>query len=69
MLALEARALKELDRITPQRKDLLDPSPEKPFAIPGEPITVISELDFNIEDLEILAMLLEIDNTPGQVLV
>jgi hypothetical protein len=69
MLALEARALEELDGITPQRKDLLDPSPEKPFAIPGESVAVMSELDFNVEDPKILAMLLEIDGTPGRVLM
>jgi hypothetical protein len=67
MLALEARALEELDEITPRRDELVDPGREKPFAIPGEPIAIMSELDFNIEDPEILAILNDVGGTPGSV--
>jgi hypothetical protein len=67
MLALEARALEELDEITPRREELVNPGREKPFAIPGEPIAIMSELDFNIEDPEILAMLNGVGGTPGSV--
>jgi hypothetical protein len=67
MLALEARALEELDEITPRRDELVNPGREKPFAVPGEPIAIMSELDFNIEDPEILAILNDVGGTPGSV--
>ena len=56
-MALEARALEELDGITPYRVDLVVPKPLKVAAIPGDPVALMLDVEFFWDDLEILSMM------------
>ena len=47
MVALEARALEELDGITPCQTNLVIPKPPKVAAIPGDPVALISDVEFS----------------------
>ena len=57
MVELEARALEALDEITPARLDLVLAESPRPGAIPGDPIALISNVEFSWADSEILALL------------
>ena len=47
IVALEARALKELDSITPRRTNLIIPEPPKAATIPDNPVALISDVEFS----------------------
>ena len=47
MMALEARALEELDSITPHQIDLIIPKPSKAAAISGNPIALMLDVEFS----------------------
>ena len=47
MVALKARALEELDSITPHRDNLVIPEPPKVAAIPGDPVALMSDVEFS----------------------
>ena len=47
MVALEARALEELDSITPRRIDLVILKPSKAAAIPSDPVALILDVEFS----------------------
>ena len=47
MVALEARALEELDGITPYRTNLIIPEPPKAAAIPGNPVALMLNVRFS----------------------
>ena len=57
MVALEARALEELDGITLHRDDLVISEPPKVAAIPGDPVALMLDMEFFWDDPEILAMM------------
>ena len=65
-MALEARALEELDGITSYRDDLVIPKPPKVAAIPGDPVALMSDVEFSWDDPEILAMMQDSDSISGQ---
>ena len=66
MVALEARALEELDGITSHRDDLVIPEPPKVAIIPGDLVALMSDVEFSWDDLEILAMMQDSGSISGQ---
>ena len=62
MVALEARALEELDSITSRQIDLVILEPSKVVAIPNNSVALISSVEFSQNDLEILAMIQDSDS-------
>ena len=65
MVELEARALEALDEITPARTDLVIPEPPKATAIPGDPVALMSDVEFSWDDSEMLALMQGLDDSPG----
>ena len=57
MVALEARALEELDGITLYWADLVIPKPPKAATILGDSIALILDMEFSWDDLEILTII------------
>ena len=57
MIELEARALKALDEIISAWLDLVLSESSRLGAIPGDPVTLILDMEFSQADLEILALL------------
>ena len=64
-MALEARALEELDGITPCRTDLIIPEPPKAAAISGDPVALMLDVEFSWDDPEILTIMQDPGGIPG----
>ena len=57
MVSLKVQVIEELDEVTPHYLDLVIPESPKQGPVFKDSITLISDIDFSLSDLELLAII------------